>query len=181
MDEVCMLRWIEEVLKPYLVVNPPPPGIVPVILLDAYRCHMMASVTDAIADLGIEIISIPGGCTGLCQPLDVGINKPFKTRIRALWEEWMIDEIDRTGMVYAPSREDISSWVAQVVWGMDKKPLMRNAWRKTGYDWFPEEAGGRDDDAMEDGDGDVDDDNYDDDADILEDVLGAGDESDDDD
>ena len=84
-------------------------------------------------------------------------------------------------MVYAPSREDISSWVAQVVWGMDKKPLMRNAWRKTGYDWFPEEAGGRDDDAMEDGDGDVDDDNYDDDADILEDVLGAGDESDDDD
>jgi len=87
MDEVCMLRWIEEVLKPYLAVNPPPPGIVPVILLEAYRCHMMASVTNAIADLGIEIISIPGGCTGLCQPLDVGINKPFKARVRALWEE----------------------------------------------------------------------------------------------
>ncbi len=145
---------------------------------------MMASVTDAIADLGIEIISIPGGCTGLCQPLDVGINKPFKTRVRALWEEWMIDKIDETGMVYAPSREDISSWVAQVVWGMDKKPLMQNAWRKTGYDWFPEEgnmAGGRGDDAMEDGDSDMDDDNYDDEADILEDVLGTGDESDDDD
>ena len=85
---------------------------------------MMASVTDAIVDLGIEIISIPGGCTGLCQPLDVGINKPFKARVRALWEEWMIEKIDRTGMVYAPSREDISSWVAQVVWGMDRKPLM---------------------------------------------------------
>ncbi len=166
-----MLCWVDEVLKPYLVVNPPPPGIVPVILLDAYRCHMMASVTDAIADLGLEIISIPGGCTGLCQPLDIGINKPFKTRVRALWEEWMIDEIDQTGMVYAPSREDISSWVAQVVWGMDKKPLMKNAWRKTGYNWFPEEG----DDAMEDGDGDIDDDNYDDEADILEDVLGAGD------
>ncbi len=54
-----MLRWIEEVLKPYLAVNPPPPGIVPVILLNAYQCHMMASVTDTIADLGIEIISIP--------------------------------------------------------------------------------------------------------------------------
>ncbi len=78
MDKVCMLRWIEEVLKLYLVVNPPPPGIVPVILLHAYQCHMMASVTNAIADLGIEIISIPGGCTGLCQPLDVRINKPFK-------------------------------------------------------------------------------------------------------
>ncbi len=85
---------------------------------------MMASVTNAIADLDIEIISIPGGCTGLCQPLDVGINKPFKARVRALWEEWMIDGIDRMGMVYAPSREVISSWVAQVVWGMDGKPLM---------------------------------------------------------
>jgi len=82
MDETCMLRWIDEVLKPYLVVNRPPPGIVPVILLDAYRCHMMGSVTDAIADLGIEIVSIPGGCTGLCQPLDVGINKPRGRRWR---------------------------------------------------------------------------------------------------
>ena len=142
---------------------------------------MMASVTDAIADLGIEIISIPGGCTGLCQPLDVGINKPFKAGVRALWEEWMIKEIDQTGMVYAPSREDILSWVAQVVWGMDRKPLMRNACRKTGYDWFAEEgnmAGGGGVVVVSDGDGDMDDDNYNDDADILEDVLGAGDKSD---
>jgi hypothetical protein len=182
-DEVCMLRWIEEVLKPYLAVNLPPPDIIPVILLDAYRCHMMASITNAIANLGIEIISIPSGCTGLCQPLDFGINKPFKARVRALWEEWIIKEIDWTGMVYAPSREDILSWVAQVVWGMDRKPFMRNEWRKTGYDWFAEEgnkAGGGGVVVVSDGDGDMDDDNYDDDADILEDVLGAGDESDND-
>ncbi len=49
----------------------------------------------------------------------------------------MIEEIDRTGIVYAPLREDILSWVTEVVWEMDRKPLMRNAWRKTGYDWFP--------------------------------------------
>jgi hypothetical protein len=36
MDEVCMLRWVDKILKPYLQVNLPPPGIVPVILLDAY-------------------------------------------------------------------------------------------------------------------------------------------------
>jgi hypothetical protein len=82
---------------------------------------MMASVTDAIAELGIEIIHIPGGCTGLTQPLDVGINMPFKSRVRVLWEEWMIDEIDRTGLVYAPTREDISGWVAEVVWGLNGK------------------------------------------------------------
>ena len=84
----------------------------------------------------------------------------------------MIDEIDRTGIVYAPTREDISSWVAQVVWGMDGKPLMRNAWRKTGYDWFPEEgdlAGGGGDEVVTDDDND-------DVEDILEDILGGWDD-----
>jgi hypothetical protein len=177
MDEVCMLRWVDEILKPYLKVNPPPPGIVPVILLDAYRCHMMASVTDAIAELGIEIIHIPGGCTGLTQPLDVGINMPFKSRVRVLWEEWMIDEIDRTGLVYAPTREDISGWVAEVVWGLNGKQLMRNAWRKTGYNWFFEEGvGDVGGDVGDNGDDVIDDDSDGGDeecdiADMLDDIL----------
>ncbi len=195
MDEVCMFWWVKKILKPYLAVNPPPLGIVPVILLDAYGCHMMALVTNKIADLGIEIIHIPGGCTGLTQPLDVGINKPFNLRVRALWEEWMIDEINRTGLVYAPTCEDISGWVAEVVWGMDGKGLMRNAWRKTGYDWFPNEAtadadddgnGGVADNGDVGGDNGEDADDFDDEnvADMLEDILRGGesdDESDDDD
>ena len=44
-------------------------------------------------------------------------------------------------MVFAPTREDISGWVSEVVWGMDGKAILRNAWRKTGYDWFPAEGG----------------------------------------
>jgi hypothetical protein len=183
MDEVCMLRWVNEILKPYLIVNPPPPCIVPVILLDAYRCHMMASVTEAIAELGIEIIHIPGGCTGLTEPLDVGINMPFKSRVRVLCEEWMINEIDRTGLVYAPTREDISGWVAEVVWELNGKNLMRNTWRKMGYDWFFEEGVG---DVGDNGDDVIDDDNdvgdganFDEEcdiADMLDDVLRLGEE-----
>ena len=135
----------------------------------------MASVTDAIAELGIEIIHIPGGCTGLTQPLDVGINKPFKSRVRVLWEEWMIDEIDRTGLVYAPTREDISGWVAEVVWGLNGKQLMRNAWRKTGYNWFFEEGVGGVEEGVGDVGGDIDgDDGGDEEGDIvdmLDDIL----------
>jgi hypothetical protein len=189
MDEVCMLRWVKEILKPYLAVNPPPLGIMPVILLDAYRCHMMASVINKITDLGIEIIHIPGGCTGLTQPLDVGINKPFKSRVRALWEEWTINEINRTGLVYAPTREDIFGWVVEVVWGMDGKDLMRNAWRKTGYNWFSNEVtadandggnGGVADDGDIGGDDGKDADDFDDVnvADMLKDILRGGDSGD---
>ncbi len=43
-DERCMLVWINEVFSACLVANPPPEGVQPILLLDSYRCHMMASV-----------------------------------------------------------------------------------------------------------------------------------------
>ncbi len=72
MDERVMLRWVEDVLAPYIFLAPP--GIIPLILLDSYRCHIMASVVNVIQDLGCKVVHIPGGCTGLVQPLDVGYN-----------------------------------------------------------------------------------------------------------
>ena len=39
MDVRVMLRWVEDVLAPYVALAPP--GIIPVILLDSYRCHIM--------------------------------------------------------------------------------------------------------------------------------------------
>ena len=88
MDERVMHLWIDKILKPY--IDQAPPGIDPLLLLDSYRSHMMKSTVNAIEDLGVEVNYIPGGCTSLCQPVDVGVNKPFKSRMRRLWEEWMI-------------------------------------------------------------------------------------------
>jgi hypothetical protein len=139
MDERCMLVWAVECLGSFLLLRPPPAGIVPVILLNSYRCHLMGSVVTAIQDLGIEVIHIPDGCMGLLQPLDVGLNKPFKVRVRASWEEWMMAMIDNHGVVEAPTRDDIASWAASAHWDMDGTPMMRKAWRKTGYSWFKEE------------------------------------------
>ena len=42
---------------------------------------MMGSVVQRIQELGVEVQHIPGGCTSLCQPVNVGFNKPFKDRI----------------------------------------------------------------------------------------------------
>ena len=80
MDEQVMLLWVEKVLKPY--IESAPEGIVPLLLLDSYHCHVMASVVNEIQDLGVEVEHIPGGCTYLCQPVDIGINKPYKKHMR---------------------------------------------------------------------------------------------------
>ncbi len=72
MDEAVMIAWVDDELKPY-VANAPG-HVIPLLILDSYHCHMMALVVTRIQELGIEVKHIPGGCTSLCQPVDIGFN-----------------------------------------------------------------------------------------------------------
>ncbi len=87
----------------------------------------MALVIHRIQKLGIEVVHIPGGCTGLCQPLDVGINKLFKCRVWLRWEEWMLCGIEKTGTVALLLPEEASAWVAKVLLEMRDLPMLKNA------------------------------------------------------
>ncbi len=88
MDEQLVHFWIEKIIAPD--IKTAPPGIVPIVILDSYKVHLMGTIMNKIEDLGAEVWHIPGGCTSLCQPVDVGFNKPLKDRIREQWEDWMI-------------------------------------------------------------------------------------------
>ena len=72
-----MLVWVDEVLQPY--IKDAPADICPILFLDSYCCHMMASVVSKIHDLGVEVEHIAGGCTSLCHPVNIGVNKPLRT------------------------------------------------------------------------------------------------------
>ena len=85
MDEAMMNVWIDLVLIPWK--NERDPDVVPLLVLDAYRVHMMGSIVNRIQALGIEVQHIPAGCTYLCQPVDVGINRPIKKEMIYQWEE----------------------------------------------------------------------------------------------
>jgi hypothetical protein len=136
MDERCMMLWVDQILGPYLAVNLLPPGIQPVILLDAYRCHMMELDVAKISKLGIEVIHIPGGCTGLCQPLNIGMNKPLKHCLHDLWEEWKTDMHDKEGEICDAMHKEVVERMAIVYWQMMGSKFLTNAWQKTRYDWF---------------------------------------------
>lgn len=134
MDERVMLLWVEQVLRPY--VETAPNGIQPFILLDSYRCHMMSSVVTVIQDLGVQVEHIPGGCTGLCQPLDVGINKPMKTRCRNKWEQWMMTIGMEQAITKQPSRQEVSQWCIESVNELPTE-IIKNSWRHGDYSYFP--------------------------------------------
>ena len=101
-----------EVLKPYVSIKPD--GIVPILLLEMYHCHMMEAGISIIEVLGIEVLHTPGGCTCLCQPIDAGINKSLKLEVQKLWD-WMVDfGLSQTiTITIPPTQFDIAKWVMQ--------------------------------------------------------------------
>lgn len=134
MDERAMLMWVDEILAPY--VAGAPDEVEPVLILDAFKVHTMFSVVDAIQALGVRIEIIPSGCTFLCQPVDIGINKPIKEDIRKSWEAWMLSQNIERGVSRAPSRRLISDWTLSA-FGNISSEIIQNAWKREGYVWFP--------------------------------------------
>ena len=56
---------------------------------------------------------------------------------RRMWEEWLVDLLDATNEVRDATRKEVSEWAAAVFWELVGSRILRNSWRKTGFDWFP--------------------------------------------
>lgn len=133
-DERNMLQWIDAVFVPY--VQQRAQGIVPVLLvLDHFSVHWTADVRARLETLGITTHKIPPGCTGLVQPIDVGIGKPFKERVKALWWEWMKDQGANAATFVSASREQAIEWIADA-WELVTPEIVKASWRKTDYSYF---------------------------------------------
>jgi hypothetical protein len=104
---------------------------------------MMGLVAQKFQELGVEVKHIPGGCTSLCQLVDIGFNKPFKDRLRKLWISWMISEGVIHGTTSTPTRLNVATWVNEAMKEMNRERAMeRNAWLKTEYEWCDKNEGG---------------------------------------
>ena len=136
MDEVVMKKWVDEILIPHC--KQAPSGIHPILLLDSYRCHLMASVVNQIQNAGIQVEHIPGGCTSLCQPIAIGIGKPLKNRVCDDWEEWMLEQGD-TAIFKPPTRETLAKWIVTSLQSLSSE-MVQNSWRHGQYSYFPTEV-----------------------------------------
>ena len=87
-----MNKWIDLVLIPWR--NTKAPDVTPLLIIDVYQVHMMGNIVNKIQSLGIEVVHIPAGCTYLCQPIDVGINKSIKMGMRGKWENRMVARME---------------------------------------------------------------------------------------
>ena len=57
---------------------------------DKFKSHLVERVKRCLLQNNTDIAVITGGLTSILQLLDVLLNKPYKDRLRAKWNEWMI-------------------------------------------------------------------------------------------
>ena len=79
MTEQIMLKWIEEVLFPYVGNNNC------LLLMDSFEAHLTLKVQETLNKRNnIKVGVIVGGATDRAQPLDNGTNKSFKDACRKI-------------------------------------------------------------------------------------------------
>eukprot|EP00956_Cyclotella_meneghiniana_P022828 scaffold43575_cov41-Cyclotella_meneghiniana.AAC.1 len=96
----------------------------------------MGEIVELIQSHGVKVMHIPAGCTYLCQPVDVGINRPLKKNMSDAWEEWMLEEGIASNKT--PTRKLISEWILKS-WDGISKEVVKIAWKKKDYSWHYED------------------------------------------
>lgn len=71
-------------LRPYLN------GRRGLLILDNAPAHVHAQVISSLADANCKALFLPPQTTQHLQPLDVGVNGPFKVRCKHYWSDWQV-------------------------------------------------------------------------------------------
>ena len=120
MDEASMLRWVEEVWRPFALAKQTPT----LLILDEFIAHKTAQVRAAIAECGTHVLYIPPSYTWILQPLDVGVNKPFKDYMRQQYDESVV-----AGNRDPASRLIVVNRVLDA-WAHVSQEIITNSWRR---------------------------------------------------
>ena len=80
-----------------------------------YRPHLGADTISLAESMDTDICYVPGGCTGIAQPMDVSINTPFKKAFQKQWIQWRRTPAARKqdGRMTIPTRQLVINWVSQ--------------------------------------------------------------------
>ncbi|GBC07964.1 hypothetical protein RclHR1_07810006 [Rhizophagus clarus] len=110
MNENEMLYWIENVWAKCERFS----NSQSLLVLDSFSAHIVDSVKKRFSKKKTNIAVIPGGLTSRLQPLDISVNKSFKSKMQRYYNEWMaetIKELTPTGKFRRHSYKTVAHWV----------------------------------------------------------------------
>ena len=131
MNDQLFERYIQEHLIPVLGGHPT------LFALDLMGSHKTPAILDLLHSNNITPSLIPGGCTGLVQPLDVSVNKPFKELVRDLTDEkiFKLESIDQFEKWTVGDRRVVTTFCvgdAFYQFHQEKGELIRPVFQKVG-------------------------------------------------
>ena len=122
MDGMMMLEWID------LVWEPATKGQWAMSILDSLAAHITPTVKQRLKEINTVPVVIPGGCMSKVQPLEVSLNKPFKSYIRRYWSDYVLEQqvhLQQKQKLKPPTKEEVAGWISSAVDKMQEKPDMK--------------------------------------------------------
>ena len=99
------------------------------LVWDSDECHVSDERKEQLKQYNTLMSVIPGGCTKYLQPLDVCINKLFKSFFREFYDDWFRKgqfEYTKGGKIKAPSHLMQIQWVVKT-WEKVSKEVVINS------------------------------------------------------
>jgi hypothetical protein len=139
-DQEIMKQWLEKVWRrrPGAFFKPKS-----LFIYDSARAHLTEEVKKEVKKMS-DLAVIPGGLTKKLQPLDLSVNKSFKSKMRNYWETWMVDgchTYTKTGRMKRASYSEICELIVKS-WAAVTPQCVKNGFRKAeihSYDELEEE------------------------------------------
>jgi hypothetical protein len=128
-DESIMLIWIEKCLKPYLQQR----NRLSIFMMDNFSAHLPKSIRNSLAKLCALQVMLPPNMTSRVQVLDVGLNKPFKSRLQDEYDEFLLNSVENNvNPKIKITREIVSKWVSKA-WTDIPASVIKNTSRSIGF------------------------------------------------
>lgn len=131
MDDELVLDWIKSVWQ-----NRPGAMLAKrsLLVLDSFRGHLTDRVKKQLGSICTDMAVIPGGLTGVLQPLDVSINRPFKVEFRRQYSEWIANgdhDETPTGRLKRAPLATVLGWIL-TAWNSVSTDIVSRSFKVTG-------------------------------------------------
>lgn len=129
MTEDLYLDWLKRVWfrRPGTLLRRPS-----MLVIDSFRGHLTDKVKMKMRQEKSDMVVIPGGMTGILQPLDVSINRPFKVHMRRMYREWRCTSKETTpsGRLKKPSLFQMCEWIV-AAWDLIPREIVSKSFKVT--------------------------------------------------
>jgi transposase-like protein len=120
MNHETLEIWLKKVWKSRITLPPKTPWnqdpkVPSLLLFDMHRSHLVTTTLDKIKKES-KVAFIPAGLTSKVQPLDLTVNRSFKSKLRKKWEDWIIKDYEnikhtKSGNMKAADWNTIFEWI----------------------------------------------------------------------